>query len=179
MASLKDLPSVALRAPGNMCFTAAGSAVGGTTTKHKTANAVTYLYDGVFKSYGAADNVIVVAPTSTQLPYSFQEWALYNMTTAGPTAAVTFYVVAALDSAGAAVFFQGDYAGQNLAFRGKPLQKGTGGMPQIPDGFIPYAYMKFVFSTGASTFTWGTTALATAGNLTISFVDISMLPSAL
>ena len=176
MPSMQDLRSDAQRQLAYLCLTDGGSVAGGTNTKWKHANTLTYLYDGQFKAKTTTDNVIVVAPTVAQLPYDFQKWTLYNMTTAGPTAAVTFYVVVAFDSAGEFVFFQGDYAGQDLTFRGMPLVKGVGGIPQIPPGFVVVAIMKLVFSA-ASVFTWGTTALADAGNLTITFGDYAVLPS--
>lgn len=159
-----------------MALTSGGAVVATTTTKFKTANAVTYLYDGQILSYGAADNVTVVAPTSSQITNNHQHWALYNLTTTTPAAASTFYVVAALDSAGAAVFFQGTYSGQDLTARGLPLVKGDGLIPQIPSGFVPFAIIKIAHSA-AATFTWGTTALTTSGSRTVTFYNVGVLPS--
>lgn len=176
MASLQDLRTSAQRAPGNMTFVSGLLAAGTTAGKFKTVtNTIVYLFDGQFKSYAPTDDIAFAAPTSSQLPNSYQQWALYSLSATYPAAASTFYMVLAFDSAGTVTVFQGSYSGQDLAFRGG-VGKGDGLIPQIPDGFVPFGIIKVVHSA-ASTFVPGTTALTTSGNRTVTFYNVSLLPS--
>lgn len=178
MASLQDLRSAAARIVGNMALgtpwvTAVNT--GGAAT-FKTTNAILHLKNGKPVSRAALSAVALTAPTtSTTDVYGTAmtaneaaKWALYTVP-AGEVA----YIVLALDGASTAnaVAFQGTYEGQDLTGRGGHLSKGDGLIPQIPDGFIPFAIIKLAY---ASAFIPGTTALDVSG---VTFADYGILPS--
>lgn len=144
----------------------------------KTTNAITYMKDGKLSSKAILAAVALAAPTvaTAKAPsgtlmsqVECDAWRFYQL-----PAGKTCYLVLALDNAGNVVTFQGDYAGQDLNFRGGGIAKGTGNVPTIPDGFIPFGLIKIVSSTG--TFTPAVTALD-AANLTFTFSDIALIPS--
>jgi hypothetical protein len=176
MSQLTDL----VRQFGNMTLSPAAvlaiNAASALTVK--TTNAITYLKDGKLSSKAALAAVALAAPATTNTKCvtgvaltqaECDPWRFYQL-----PAGKTCYIALALDNAGAVVAFQGDYAGQALNFRGGGVAKGSGNVPTIPDGFIPFGLIKIVSTTG--TFTPATTALD-AANLTFTFSDISLMPS--
>lgn len=178
MPALNDLGTAGERQFGSMSFNT-GLVTNGTNagTIKTVTNTVPFTVDGVFGAKAPTDNIAIAAPTSAQLANGYQNWRLYNLTTTSPAAASTFYAVFAFASNGDVVTFQGDYSGQDLKFRELGLAKGTGLIPTIPPGFAPFAIAKIVHSA-ASTFTWGTTALTTSGNRTVTFYNVSAIPAA-
>jgi len=184
MASINDLRTEASRIVGNMCFVSGlvDNATNAGLIKTVT-NTIVYTVDGKLASYAPTDNIAFAVPTAAQLPYDYQRWISYDLGTAVSAtvkfapAGCTFYSVYAFDSAGTVTCFQGDYAGQDLTFRGMPLQKGTGLIPQIPPGFTPFVIVKIVH-TAAAVFVHGaTTALTDAGSRTVTFTNVSVMPS--
>jgi hypothetical protein len=176
MASLQDLRSTALRAPGNMCFVSGLVAAATTAGLYKTVtNTIVYTFDGTFKTYAPTDNIAYAAPTAAQLPGEFERWAPYSIS--ATDVARTFYLVGAFDSAGTVTTFQGTYAGQDLSRRGANMGKGDGLIPQIPDGFVPFVVIK-VANPASLAFVPGTTALTTASSRVVTIANVSVLPAA-
>lgn len=179
MAALNDVNAAALRMFGNMVVGAAPvlaiNLAGAATVK--TTNAINYLKDGKYSSKSALSAVALAAPTTSTTKITgvamtqpeVDQWRFYTL-----PAGKTCYIVCALDNGGNVVTFQGDYAGQDLSTRGGGVTKGTGNVPVIPEGFIPFGLIKVVSTTG--TFLPGTTALD-AANLTFTFSDIALLPA--
>lgn len=176
MASLQDLRSTALRAPGNMTFVSGLLAAGTNAGTFKTVtNTIVYAFDGVLKTYAPTDNIAVAAPTAAQLANEYQKWTLYSIS--ATDVARTFYMVFAFDSAGTVTTFQGTYSGQDLTGRGGNMAKGDGLIPQIPDGFVPFGIIK-IANPATLAFVPGTTALTTASSRVVTFTNINILPSA-
>jgi hypothetical protein len=74
------------------------------------------------------------------------------------------------------VCFQGSYSGQDLTFRGMPLQKGNGLIPEIPTGFAPFAIFK-IENPASLAFVPGTTALTTASSRVVTIKNVCTLPA--
>lgn len=151
---------------------AAGTNAG---TIKTVTNIVHYAIDGILYAKAVTDNIATAAPTAAQLPTGWENWTRYSIGAA--EAARTFYCVFALNAAGDVVMFQGSYEGQDLTFRGMPLVKGDGLIPDIPAGFAPFAVIK-VANPASTAFVTGTTAWATAGDLTVTIRNLSTIPTA-
>jgi len=177
MASLNDLSSVAQRQFGTATFFSGLVAAATTAGKLKTVtNTIQFMVDGVWGTpLAATDNLTMAAPTAAQLPLEYGRWVYYNIS--ATDVARTFYCVIAHNIAGEIVCFQGDYSGQDLTFRGMPLVKGTGLIPQIPEGFAPFAIVK-VANPASLAWTMGTTAFTTASSRVVTISNVCVLPKA-
>jgi len=154
--NLGDIHTAALRSLlGNRCFTKAICATGSTATKVKTTtNTVQYCIDGILYEKAATDDLFVFT-TVTPQP---------NLTTA-------FYAFC-LDKNGASVVVNGDpvLTASIAAGSAKAV------IPAIPDTACLVGAVKVVASGGA--FTPGTSNVATAGNFTVTFYNLTSTPAA-
>jgi hypothetical protein len=158
----------------NRCATLATLAInaGGAATV-RTTGTLTYVVDGVFKTKAA------LTAQSIAVTHRFNGDAV---TAADPAyvqpANTTVIYILALNAAGTVAVVQGSYAGQTIAFS-RDLSKvltGQGGVPDLPDGYVPFGAIKVVL--GATTFTPGTTLLD-AANVTATYFDLAHLPTSL
>lgn len=135
------LPSAYGAPGGNYVNTAAGLAIGTTTTKVKTANAIEYTIDGIRYSKAATDDLFTMTGMDTTAANKYNGAFLY------------------LDSAGAASIV--------AATEGATLAGITWPDPVVADKCC-IGYVTVVKSDGA--FTGGTTAL-NAANVTAAYTD--------
>ena len=126
-----------------------------------TTNAIVYTIDGRIYNK-AALSAQSIATIATGAPAEYLQ-----------PASTTVYYALCLDSSGNVRFVQGTYAGQTFLTAGR-VDKGLGGVPDIPDGYCPFGLIKVV-TNASTTFNIGTTLLDAAG-LTVTFIDISQLP---
>ena len=138
----------------------------------KTTGAAIVSVDGVFASVAA------LAAQSIAITHGMNGSAVGT----GPAAYVqpistTVYYVVALSLAGVVAVVQGGYAGQVVTLPQGVSFTSAGEMPAVPVGYAPIGYIKVV-TNGATTFTPATTALDAAG-LTVTYVDVSVLPAAI
>jgi hypothetical protein len=136
-----------LMSQANMALTAAGVATATTTSQVKTANTLTYLINGVFKSKTATDNFWTLTGTAV---------------TAGVGGATMFWALC-INAAGAASVVQG------------PTNQGsttvwTPGPANLLAADVCVAGICKVSLTAATVFTPGTTLLGAAG-VTTTFGD--------
>jgi len=132
----------------NAALTACGSAQATTTTKVKTTNTLTYLIDGVFKSKTATDNFWTLTGTAV---------------TAGGSGATMHYALC-IDGSGAASVIQGPTnQGSTTVWTPAPAN-------MMPNDLCVAAVLKIALTAG-TTFTPGTTNVATAGGVTVTFED--------
>ncbi|HWF42611.1 MAG TPA: hypothetical protein VN683_11065 [Acidothermaceae bacterium] len=131
----------------NSALTAGGCAEATTTTKAKSVNTIVYYIEGVgLKSKGATDNLWDPTPLAVS---------------AALVAGQSVILLLLLDAAGAGTVAQSSVAATLAACtlpRPLPSAKAVVGTISISAG-------------AATTFTPGTTALATAGALTVTFAD--------
>lgn len=145
-ALVADLEQLRL-ASENSALTAAGCAEATTTTKAKTTASCVYYIEGVgLKSKGATDNLFDPAPLATS---------------AALTAGQSVILLLLLDAAGTATVGQSSVATSLAACV----------MPRPLPGSKAIVGTVSVSAGAATTFTPGTTALATAGALTVTFAD--------
>lgn len=154
--NLGDINTAAIRNMlGNRCFTKAIVATGSNTAKVKTTtNTVQYCIDGILYEKAATDDLFVFTDTKAQ-----------------PDLTTAFYAFC-LDKDGASVVVNGTpvltaaiTAGTDKAF-----------IPAIPDTACLIGAVKVVASGGA--FTPGTSGVATAGNFTVTFYNLTCTPAA-
>lgn len=173
--SLSDTNTSGLRQFGNMALASGAVAAGTGAGTIKTTVIIPFTVDGVFNSKAVTDNIATAAPTLAQFPSNYLAWTLYSL--AADNVARTHYYVFALSSAGAVVTFQGTYDGQDLTMRGGGVAKGKSVIPNVPDGFVPFAIAKVV-STGATAWVPGTTLWSTVGGNTVTITNVGVMPSA-
>jgi hypothetical protein len=127
-----------------------------------TTAAIVYSVDGrVYNKAILADQSIATIATGAAPAYV-------------QPASTTVYYVLCLDKDGNVRTVQGTYLGQSMGV-GR-IDKGQGGIPDVPDGYTPFGMIKVV-TAAANTFTLGTTALDAAGK-TFTFYDLDgTLPS--
>lgn len=151
-----DVNDAALRSLlGTRCFTKAILAAGSTATKVKTTtNLLQYCIDGQQYEKAATDDLFVFTTVTPQ-----------------PDATTCFYAMC-LDKDGASVVVNGTpvltasiTAGTAKAY-----------LPEIPATACIVGAVKVVASGGA--FTPGTSNVATAGNFTVTFYNLSCVPAA-
>lgn len=176
MPALNDLGSVGQRQFGTMSFQTGLVAAGTNAGTIKTVtNIIPFAIDGVFGAKAVTDNIALAAPTVAQLASGWDRWTFYSIS--ATDVARTFYLVHALAPNGDVVTFQGSYSGQDLTFRGMPLTKGDGLIPQIPTGFAPFAVLK-IENPASLAFVPGTTALTTASSRVVTIKNVCTLPAA-
>lgn len=163
------------RAIANQCVGFVGLAIGnaGQATV-KTANSVVYTIDGVYYS-NAAFTAQSLVPTHG--PFG-------DTVGAGPVAYVqpanTSVIYLLVGDTKSNVFVvQGSYAGQPIVYPNdlSRVNTGTGGVPFVPSTFTTVGAVKVATAAG-TTFTPGTTALDATG-LTVTFINIAVLPETL
>lgn len=174
MSTLKLIQDVALRrALGDRCFskvTLAINIAGAATIK--TTSAAILSVDGVFGS------AVALAAQSMAVTHGLNGAPV----SAGPTAYVqpvstaVFYVIAQ-NLAGAVAVIQGGFNGQVVTMPTGISFTSQGEMPAVPVGFAPIGYVR-VATNASTTFTSGVTILDAAG-VTATYVDITILPSAI
>ena len=130
-----------IRRTSNLALTAAGVAMGTTTTKAKTVNSLTYLIDGVFKVKAGTDDFWTLSGTTVPI---------------GGSCLFVFLI----NAAGTASVVQGPVSTTSTVT--------TVPVAQVADSLCIVATLKVVSST--VTFVPGTTAL-NAANLTFTFAD--------
>lgn len=177
MSRLSDVNNAVRTLLGNVTLAKAVLAInaGGAATV-KTTSAIPYTVDGIHysKALLAAQSIAVTHDWRRQPGGAYVQ-----------PAGTTVYYTLGLDKTGAVCVVQGSYAGQkwgtdptlglgNGSNMGTSYQ-GTGDLPDVPDGFTAFGIMK-VTTSGAATFTPGTTALD-AANVAVSYFDVCLLPS--
>lgn len=140
----------------------------------RTTGTLSYMLNGVFLTKAA------MTAQSIAVTHRFNGDAVTAADPAYAQPALTevFYVLA-LNAAGNVAVVQGSYAGQVIRFTNdrSKVYSGRGGLPDLPDGYVPFGVIKVVTS-GAATFTPGTTALD-AANVAATYYDVSVLPESL
>lgn len=153
----------------NVCLTKVTLAInaGGAATI-KTTGTITYTADGLFKTASAlAAQVLTV--NATLQPLINGQTTLQSQ----PPSTTAYYVIA-LDAAGVCSCLQGSWVGY-VGPGANPII-GDGNVPDAIGSLTPIGLIKIV-TNGATTFIPATTALDAAG-LTVTFVDVALLPSA-
>jgi hypothetical protein len=165
MAKLSQIFDAHRALVGNVTLSRGALAIGTVKSGINTANAITYAVNGVIPAAkGAMTSQALTAGTGPVLA------GQVNGRYVQPAGTTVYYVVC-LDIAGAVTCVQGTYNGQPL---GGPGVIGDGSIPDIPSNVTPFGVIKVV-TTGAATFTLGTT-LFDATNVTTTFFDVHMLP---
>lgn len=153
--NLGDIENIALRTfLGNRCFTKGILATGSNAAKVKTTtNTVQFCIDGILYEKAATDDLFVFTDTKPQA----------DLTTC-------FYAMC-LDKTGASVVVNGTpvLTASVAAGTDKAL------VPEIPATACLIGAVKVVASGGA--FTPGTSGVATAGNFTVTFYNLSCTPT--
>jgi len=154
--NLGDINTAALRnLLGNRCFTKGLLAAGSNTAKLKTTtNTVEYCIDGILYEKAATDDLFVFTTVTPQA----------DLTTC-------FYAMC-LDKNGASVVVNGTPVLTSKVAAGTDRAM----IPEIPATACMIGAVKVVASGGA--FTPGTSAVATAGNFTVTFYNLSCTPIA-
>lgn len=175
MTTLTQVNDAGLRrALGDRCYSYATLAInaGGAATI-KTTGATSYSVDGVMYTKAALSaQAITVTHNLLGLPVS-------GASASGPAAYVqpastTVVYVVALDAAGNVAIVQGGYAGMQVVLPQGVVQTAKFEAPVVPVGYAPIGYLKVAL--GATTFTAGTTLLD-AANVTVTYVNVSVLPA--
>lgn len=180
MAKLSDLTNsalVSLLSNFNLVKGVLAINIGGAATV-KSTNAYTYAVNGVQYTKAA-----LAAQAITATHDAFGNVAAGYVQPAG----VTAYLTLALNAAGTVAVVQGTYAGQKAgsdpavgvgpAYNQGTSFIGSGAVPDLPAGYAAIGVMKVV-TTGAATFTPGTTVLD-AANVAVTYFDVSLLPAGL
>lgn len=177
MSNLQSINTQDLRAAiGNRTFgkvTLAINAASAATIK--STGAISYSVDGVCPTAKAALSAQSIAITHNALGIAVSAGAASYVQ---PVSTTVYYVVA-LDVSGNVGVFQGTYAGQSVAAVPgvHAAFYGNGGLPTIPYTYTPIGIIKVV-TNGSTTFTAATTALDAAG-VTVTYTDVTTLPSTL
>jgi len=170
---LSQVPFGPNRLIGNMCLGAALAVIGSTASAFTTTVAVPVVIDGVLQTLGAQTNTALAALVDADLPASSRPYLQPSGLSGfySQPAGTTVYYVIGVNAAGTVKVVQGTFAGQQVVANGYTVQ-GDGSVPDVPDGFVPFAILKVV--TAGSAFVPGTTALTSIG----TFRNISVLPAA-
>lgn len=180
--SLADVPQLPIRLlSGTVALSAGGITTATTTTDAKIVNTITFMVDGFFKSKGATDNFFVLPTTvSVILPGGSGSAPTVQSSAFGNdngTGTATRYFFFGLDASGNAyTYISNAPAAAEITASGNPGDASN--LPLIDSGVCIVGMAK-VTAANSATFTPGTTALSTAGNYTVTFYDIAMIPSVL
>lgn len=141
---------------GSFALTAGGLVVATTTSKLKTANTITFVVDGVFKSKVGTDNIAWAAPSTT--------YVITTPITAGNKCMIGLW----LDSAGTFTQTQGPLTPYTVSTDvAAPAPNPGGGRVLVGAAVITAA---------TATFTPGTSAFAVAGT-SVNYYDLMSLQS--
>jgi hypothetical protein len=174
--SLADVPQKVMRdLIGTRALSAGGLAASGTNTNAKCANTVVFTIDGKLYSKTTASDMFVLPLTEDYIAPGSSAPAQKVSAAFGSateTAILTRYYFCGLDSAGTGYVYKSLTPSSAMASQDDSL------IPVFDDGVCIVGIIKVVVAAGA-TFTPRTTALATAGNYTVTFTDVSVIPSVL
>jgi hypothetical protein len=153
----------------NVCLSKITLAINaGSAATVKNTGTITYTSDGLFKTASALSAQALAADATVQARITGQGTFYVQ-----PVSTTVYYVIG-LDAAGVCKTFQGTYAGYQ--FPGASLYVGDGDLPNDIGSYTPIGIIKIV-TNGSTTFTPATTALDAAG-LTVTFIDVALLPAA-
>ena len=173
--SLADVPQGAIQSLiGTRAFSAGGLVNSATVTNAKCASTVVYTIDGKMYSKSTAVDMFVlpltidyIAPGSAAPPVKVTSAWLATATD------TTRYYFCGLDSAGTGYVYVSNAPSAAQASLDDAQQ-----LPAFDAGVCIVGIIKVV-TTAGSTFTPRTTSLVTAGAYTITFTDVSVVPSTL
>jgi len=173
------MDNLALTRGGNIALASGAVAAGTTAGTIKTTATITYVIDGQFYSKSATDNIAFTGPTAgegenlvgTFQPHLANQVRLYGLwldvngnffVTQGPAAV------------------PGDLANGivSLQWPEAPRAYGDSAASSVASGpkYTIVAVARVSESSTGSTFVPNTTALATSGQLTVSFINLATLP---
>lgn len=171
MSKASHLTSAATRLLANCVLGKVSAVIGATATAVTTTGAVAYAIDGVLRTLAALTNQALSAILTADVAGgNWIQPSGINGFYVQP-AGTTVYYVFCVNSAGTIKVVQGTYQNQPIAAGGYTVI-GTGNVPDVPDGWIPFTIMKL--ASGGATFTPGTTALTGLA----TFLDVAVLPAA-
>ena len=175
--SLADVPQGAIQSLiGTRAFSAGGLVNSATVTNAKCANTVVYTIDGKMYSKSTAVDMFVlpltvdyIAPGSAAPPVKVSS----AFGSATETAILTRYFFCGLDKDGTGYVYM-----SNAPSAAQASQDDAQQLPAFDAGVCMVGIIKVVVAAG-SVFTPRTTSLVTAGAYTITFTDVSVIPSTL
>jgi hypothetical protein len=175
--SLADVPQGAIRSLiGTRSLSAGTLCASGTNTNAKCSGTTTFMIDGKLYTKTTASDMFLlpltvdyIAPGSAAPAVKIS--AAFGATT--ETAILTRYFFCGLDSAGTGYVYM-----SNAPSAAQASQDDAQQLPAFDDGVCIVGIIKVVVAAG-SVFTPRSTALATAGAYTVTFTDVSVIPSTL
>lgn len=157
--------------PQTFCANKPGLTNGTTTTFSFTANPLQYVIKGKF--YSKATQTNAATPTTDGNTGA----AFLPVPAGSASAAYGCVFVWAYDAAGNVKVYQGQIQATDLAADGANTKFIVAPQfPAIPDTVCPFGYSVVKVGTSGAAFTMGGTSLVSGSNISVTHVDISMLP---
>jgi hypothetical protein len=175
--SLADVLQGAIRSLiGTRSLSAGGLQASASAYNAKCGSTVVYTIDGKLYSKSTAVDMFLLPKTIDYIAPGSAAPAVKVSSAFGSTtetAILTRYFFCGLDSAGTGYVYM-----SNAPSAAQASQDDAQQLPAFDDGVCIVGIIKVVVAAG-SVFTPGTTNLATAGAYTVTFTDVSVIPSTL